>query len=164
MIDFSVLKTRLNRKQNIPLYIIAGLIILCFVISVFLYSTKNYGSKKIFIFPSVETGKQIVEFRYLRSESKSEQNLINYYIDEVLLGSGVERTKRIFSKGTKVESCFLQNGNLYLNLSGNLIALENDTIDIKTGMELLEKNIRMNFPKVKKIYFFVDGKSAFENQ
>ena len=46
-----------------------------------------------------------MEYRYLSSDAV--QGEINLYVDEILLGSSVPRTKMLFTAGTKVESCFL---------------------------------------------------------
>lgn len=147
-------------KKNIPYFVFIILIFLSFVLSFVIFMTKDYGKRKIFIFPSAEEGKFVVEYRYL---NKSGNDLLEYYINEILLGSGIERTKKLFTAGTKIESCFLQGNTLYLNLSDNLILEGQDVIDIKSGTELLEQNIKRNFPKVKNVKLFVGGKSAFEN-
>lgn len=136
------------------------LIILIFVFSMIFFLLKTKTVCRIFIFPSVQNEKLIVEKRFL-SKNPS-QGDINLFVDELLLGSGVERTKLLFTDGTRVKSCFLRNDILYLNLSDDLIQMGNEVLDIEDGVELLKKNIKKNFPKVKTIQIFVDGKFAYE--
>ena len=94
--------------------------------------------------------------------AKPVQGNINLFIDELLLGSGVERTKLLFTPGTKVESCFLRKDILYLNLSDDLMQMGDGVLNIEDGVELLKKNIKSNFSKVKTIQIFVNGQFAFE--
>ncbi len=150
-----------KKKEYIPYYVIACISLAAIIFSLIVYGVNFPGKRRTFVFPSADSGKYIVEYRYL--PRKPVQGDINLYVDEILLGSGVERTKMLFSLGTKVESCFLRDGILYLNLSGELLQMGNGVIDIKDGVELLKENIQNNFHKVKRIEIFVDGKYAFES-
>lgn len=140
--------------------IIISAIILLFIVSFILFAVKGQGKRRTFIFPSVDTGSYVVETRYL--PAKPVQGNINLFIDELLLGSGVERTKLLFTPGTKVESCFLRKDILYLNLSDDLMQMGDGVLNIEDGVELLKKNIKSNFSKVKTIQIFVNGQFAFE--
>lgn len=148
-------------SQNIKKITISiSVILFVFIISLILFCIKSKEIQRTFIFPSIQTGKLVVEKRNLPKNPI--QGDINLFIDELLLGSGVERTKLIFTSGTKLESCFLRGDILYLNLSDDLIQMGNEVIDIQDGVLLLKKNIQKNFPKVKTIQIFIDGKFAFE--
>lgn len=154
------IKIDLKNKKFIKYYIISFLAVLIFAGSVVIFESKGFGTRKVFIFPSADEGQYVLEYRNLKKDKKQ---LVNYYIDEILLGSGVERTKKLFAAGTKVQSCFLRGNTLYLDLSADLINAGNDCVNIKDGVDLLEKNVKKNFPKIKNIILFVDGKLAFEN-
>ena len=132
------MKTSLSKKSYIVIYVFLFLLTASFILSATLYKLKGYGSRRTFIFPSVDN-KLIVETRYLsRNPSKSD---INYYIDELLLGSGVERTKLIFTAGTKLLSCMEKDDVVYINLT----------------------NIIKNFRNIKKVEIFVNGVYAYED-
>ncbi len=152
---------KIETKKYLPQIILAfiGLVFLLFSVISFNISSRNY--RRMFIFPSADDGKYIVEYRNL-SRSPVQGDL-QYYVDEILLGSGTERTKMLFTPGTSVLSCFQRDSILYLNLSSNLLDMGEGVVDIKSGFELLEKNIKKNFPKVKNVEFFIEGKSVFEN-
>lgn len=156
-------------KKNLSFYIISVLILVVFIISLFFY-IKGYKKRYVFIFPAVDEGQYVLENRYFQKYNKEITDLsaneyyLNRYVDDLLLGSTLERTKLLFKLGTKAEECYLRGDILYLNLSKDLISVGNETVDIKTGVELLEQNIKKNFSKVKKIELFVDGKYAFENE
>ena len=141
-------------------------ILLIFIFLVFVFSLSSYlitqkSKRRTFIFPSADEGKYVIEYRNLAKNSA--QGDVEYFIDELLLGSTLERTKSIFTPGTKVLSCFQRQNVLYLNLSADLLNIGDGVVDIKEGVELLENNIYKNFPKISKIEFFVNGKIAFEN-
>lgn len=149
------------KSDNVKVIILSSVLLIVFGISFMLFLSKGQGRRYSFIFPSAESGKEVIETRYLRPvENKSD---VRVYIDEILLGSQIERTKKLFSRGTKVLSCFQSDKTLYLDLSSDLIYEGGDVIAIQDGIELLKKNIRMNFANISEIQVFVDGNYAFEN-
>ncbi|MCR4579943.1 MAG: GerMN domain-containing protein [Treponema sp.] len=151
---------KIDLKKYFPQIIIAVITLIILVISIILFNIGNDKHRRMFIFPSADAGKYIVEYRNLAKNPV--QGDIQLYVDEILLGSATERTKMLFTPGTVVRSCFLRDSVLYLNLSQTLIDMGEGVIEIKDGFELLEKNIKKNFPKIKKVEFFIEGKSVFE--
>lgn len=135
------------------------LICLVFVLSLTLALTNNKGIRYTFIFPSADNDQLVIENRYLPYHY---ENVISLYVDELLLGAVTERTKNILPKGTRVNSCFLRNGTLYLDLSSEFLNVSAGDYALKDGVELLEKNIRNNFSSVKKLELFVNSKKAYE--
>ena len=107
-------------------------------------------------FPSAENGSYIVERRNLSNDPA--QGVIQLFVDELLLGSTVERTKLIFSSNTRVNSCFLRGNTLYLDLSDDLLSIEKSSFPINEGIELLKENILKNFSNINKIELFIGGK------
>ena len=148
------------KQKNFAIFLISLVIAGLAVFSFFCYAVTRNTSRRTFIFPSAEDGKYIIEYRALTQ--KPHQGEINLYIDEILLGSTVERTKYLFTPGTKVLSCFERNHVLYLNLSQDLLQMGEGVIEIREGIELLTKNILKNFSKIDSVEIFIDGKSAFE--
>lgn len=147
-------------KNHIFYSTIILLITLIFVFSFISYLAGRKGVRRTFIFPSAESGKYIIEYRTL--SKNPHQGDIQFFIDEILLGSTVERTKLLFTPGTKLLSCFERDEILYLNLSSDLLFMGDGVIEIKEGIDLLERNIELNFPKINKTEIFIEGKSAFE--
>lgn len=151
---------KINFKKFIPLYITAAVMALLMLISSLCYAKKGYGKKFVFIFPCVDEGKYILETRYLKENPN--KDAIAYFADELVLGSGFERTKYLFTPGTKINSCFERNKVVYIDLSADIIYMGQNVISIREGIELLKKNIKKNFPHVEEVQVFVDGKYAFE--
>ena len=102
----------------------------------------------------------LIEYRNLTE--KPHQGDINLFVEEMLLGSTVERTKKLFTPGTRLLSCFKRDGVLYLNLSQDLLDMGDGVVEIKEGTELLKKNIMRNFSGIDSVEIYIEGKLAFE--
>ena len=148
------------KQKNLAIFITSLVIAGLFVFSLFCYVVTKDTCRRTFIFPSAENGKYIIEYRNFTE--KPHQGDINLYIEEILLGSTVERTKLLFTPGTKLLSCFERNHILYVNLSQDLLQMGDGVIEIREGTELLKKNIQQNFSRIDSVEIFIDGKSAFE--
>ena len=120
-------------KKNLSTFIIFIALLLILLFSLAIYFVKNNSKSYVFIFPSADNESYIVERRNLSKDSV--QGEINYFIDELLLGSGVERTKLIFSLGTKVNSCFLRDDILYLDISEDLLNIDESSYPIENGIK-----------------------------
>ena len=151
---------KMLKKKNLAVYIISIITAGLFVFSFLCYLISRDTCRRTFIFPSADDGKYIIEYRNLTE--KPHQGDIALYIDEILLGSTVERTRKLFSPGTKVLSCFERNHVLYLNLSKDLLQMGDGVVEIREGTELLKKNIMKNFSEIDSVEIFIEGKSAFE--
>ncbi len=153
------IKNMINKKFW-PIVLIFIFILLMMITSLVIYLSRKDSVRRTFIFPSVENGSYIIEHRNLAKNTY--QGDVQFFIEEMLLGSTVERTKLLFRPGTKLLSCFERNGILYLNLSSDLLEMGDGVVEIREGITLLEQNIKKNFPKINKTEIFIDGKSAFE--
>lgn len=148
------------KNKNIAVFFTSLIIAGLFVFSFFCYIVTKNTCRRTFIFPSAEDGKYIIEYRNLTE--KPHQGDIALYIEEILLGSTVERTKLLFTSGTRLLSCFERNHILYVNLSSDLLEMGDGVIEIREGTELLKKNIMKNFSEIDSVEIFIEGKSAFE--
>lgn len=150
------MKTNIGKK-----YIcLIAILIISLLISIILFLCKDKGTKRSMIFPSSEGSGYVLETRYLKKiEGKDD---ISVFISELLLGSTVERTKLLFTPGTKLINCFLRNGELYVNLSEDLIDGGDNVVSIESGIELLDMNIKKNFKEVKNVQCYINGNLAFE--
>ena len=151
---------KIDVKKYIPFYIAAATVAVLLLISSLFYAKKAYGKKYVFIFPCVDEGKYVLETRYLKQNPNKDE--IAYFADELVLGSGLERTKYLFTPGTKINSCFERNKIVYIDLSADIIYMGHNVISIRDGIDLLKENIKKNFAHVEDVQVFVDGKYAFE--
>ena len=68
----------------------------------------------------------------------------------------------VFAKGTKVIYCIQNGSELTVNLSRDLLTADAFNTDFREQIELFKLNVTKNFPGIKKIELFVDGKVPFE--
>lgn len=155
------MKINLDVKSNRPTLIIVGVIVLSFLISLLCFGISYSGKKRTFIFSSVDEGQHIIETRYLRKSSIEDP--INTYVKELLLGPESERTMSLFSKDTKLLSCFEKDGVLYVNLSEDMLDLGDNVLPFDEGIKLMIKNIKHNFNGIKTVEIYVDGKGLYDN-
>ena len=151
---------KIDFKKYIPPLIALAAAFVFLIISTAFYAAKKYGQKYTFMFPSVDEGKYVLETRYLKENPNKEP--VAYFADELVLGSGLERTKYLFTPGTKINSCFERNRVVYIDLSADIIYMGHNVVQIKDGIDLLKQNIMKNFTNIEQVQVFVDGKYAFE--
>ena len=149
-------------KKYLPQVIIIGVAVVAFLVTLLCFVISNKTDRREFLFPSADDNSLVIEYRNL--PKKSVQGDVQLFIDELLLGSSVERTRLLFSPETRVISCFQREGTLYLNLSSDLLFTNSGIMPLEQGAELLEKNIKLNFPEVETVELYVDGNLAFEKK
>ena len=102
------------------------------------------------------------DMEWEKEKENPNKSQLNYFVDELVLGSGLERTKYLFTPGTKVISCFERDKTVFIDLSADIIYMGHNVVQIKDGIELLKQNIMKNFTNIEQVQVFVDGKYAFE--
>jgi len=141
--------------ERIPALLAAAV----FVLSCALWGVyRQPGRRYVFLFCSADSGRLVQENRWLTSDTSE----CAAYVDELLLGPCVERCRPLFSPGTRALSCFVREGTLYVELSDELMSESGDAVAIRDGVELFTKNVRRNFPRIKQVELFADGKKMFD--
>lgn len=151
------LKNLQNEKKavKISLIIIAAI----FVFSLGWWILTKPGVKYNFRFENSLNGKVCVENRYLPRKSYPDNVL--QYVDELILGPETPRFKLLFSAGTRIESSFVRDGVLYVNLSQEVLDRTGSCSDIKTGIELFKSNVLKTFSKINTVEMYIDNKSVY---
>lgn len=140
-------------------YFILAFIFLYFFISLMVWIVKFPGIRRTFVFQSSDSDKFRLENRYVPVNPP--QGKYQYYIDELLLGPISEHCNRIFNAGTKVISCSKKNSVLYVNLSKELLQADAFNADFKKQIELFTMNVKKNFPAIKTVEIFIEGRVPF---
>lgn len=149
-----------NRDKKIPSFILILFLIASFLFSIGFWAAGKPGARYIFIFPQTHKKQYIVESR--RLPLFPFQGKYEKYVDELLLGPLSEQTSPIFYGGTRIISCFERENILYVNITSDFIYDNAQTADFKGGVNLFKKNIMVNFPHLKRVELFVDGKTPFD--
>lgn len=155
-------KIKLNFK--IPEIIILSIIVFALIISLICFFLQDRGHKRVFIFESMDKAGLFIETRYLipfESNQSIETDILQY-TEDLLLGPKTHRFKPLFSSKTVVDSLFLRDDTLYVNISKEALHPEKTTSTIEVGVDLFKKNILRNFPQVKQVDFFINSIHAYE--
>lgn len=154
--------TMLNSKKNI-IIVISALILAAFLISLTVFLVKKGGTRRTYVFPSVENDSFIIESR---RHVKSYMNPVEYYVNELMLGPQTERCRSIFPKETKILSIFVNNKTLYVDFSGDIVNPETEShrLPLKQAIELFKENVQRNFRGITSVQVFVEGNPAYEGE
>lgn len=140
-------------------YFILSFIFLFFFISLMIWVARFPGIRRSFIFQASDSDKIRIETRYVPINPP--QGKVQYFIDELLLGAVSEHCSPVCASGTKVISCFQREGTLYLDLSKEFLRDDAYQADFRKQLDLIRLNIQKNFPGIKNIEIFIDGKTPF---
>ena len=147
----------MNKRLLLPL-VASGIFAGALIFSLIRYAASPSRERCVFYFSSYDSDDYCAEIRYLRKDK--ERPLLDFFIDEFLLGPMTNRLKYAFPKGTRVEFCIQKGDELHLGLSKTALMADSVTFDIKGNLELLKYNIVRNFTNINKIFLYVDGKSV----
>lgn len=130
-------------------------VILVFLISLMFFFLNYPGKRYSFYFTVSGSQKTVHEFRPVKKISGKPE--IELYVEELLLGTFLERAVSVFPLGTRILFCFEKDDVLYLNLSEDAIFNLDEKTTLDSRVELLSLNVRKNFPKLKEIELYIDG-------
>jgi spore germination protein GerM len=159
------LKKKPVKKRSLPftplhyLIIIFFMFVLIFVISFVLF-TINKGTQQriVLFFPNTSDAKLVGEERYIKRQSSPINNM-KALVSELLLGPSLPGSSPLFPRKTKMISVILIKNHLYINFSKEIIFSDIKTpLDFYSSLYACINSMRYNFPQVKYISFFVNGK------
>ncbi len=132
-----------------------------FLLSLIIFLAKTPLSRYSFRFQSVDSGRNNIEWRYLPGRRGAKKAAL--YVDELLLGPKTERSRPIFSPGTKADFCFERGRTLYVNLTSDLLVKSGNASEIMEGIELFKMNVKRAFPKYKEVEIYIDKRGILKN-
>ena len=141
------------QKNKFKIALVAGGIIALFVA---VHLVSHHGTdRRVFYYAVSGSSKSQKEIRYLTKNPV--QGKLEYYVDELILGPTFYRGRPLFTVGTKLDSCFVQDSVLYVGLSEDAVLQDGDSLELMQAVALFKKNIKKNFSRIKKIELFIDG-------
>ena len=149
-------------KNSKKLIILASILFLIFLTSLIFYLVELKSNKMIFIFQSLDDDKTHFEIRYLPQVEKEQR--IKQYIDDLLLGPITDRYRPLFADGTKINSCYVRDKILYIDLSEEAVLKKGISSDTKTAVELLKLNITKNFNGINDVILFMMGQEVYTQE
>jgi hypothetical protein len=137
------------------------LIFLTLIVSLFFYLFSYRGSHRTFFFERIDSKGTYIEKRFVPKSPHSDK--ITGFIEELLLGPQTPRLKPVFSRGTKLISCFTRKKTLYVNFSRDLLKSDGEVSDFTVAEQIFKENIFKNFRNIDIIEIYIDGIHSYEN-
>ena len=82
-------------------------------------------------------------------------------MQELLLGPAGNGFQPLFALEARLESCFVQDDILFINLSREALFPGESTSSLQDGVELVAFNVEKNFPWIKSVEIYIDGNKAY---
>ena len=126
-------------------------------------------ARRTFVFYTGNEKAVIVEDRMLRVSRKNPVHSsprevdITRYVEEALLGPVSPDALPLFPPETRLLSLLYRNGAVYADFSKDaaLPPEASSGRDVLDSLGILHSGIRRNFPFVRNVRFFIDGKAAY---
>jgi hypothetical protein len=132
-----------------------------FAASLVLFMQKRPGPQRVFYFTGFEGTKTFKEVRFLADNPV--QGDVRLYVDELLLGSLTNGYRMLFVPGTRATLCVEQKRTLYVDLAMDteaFFATGRTALPWDEGAALFKRNIRANFPALRDIVLFINGREV----
>ena len=147
-------------------FVFSSIMLAFFFCSLILYVTFYPGTKKLFLFESLnlqasDGAALYAEKRFIpRSRTKSS---VEYFCDELLLGPFTDRYRPLFASGTKARVFFnKRKKTLYIDLNEGALFENAGSSDTKKACTLLEQNIRKNHNSIDNIVITMMGHEIYK--
>ncbi len=115
----------------------------------------NGKQRYIFEFFSSK-GKPVLEVRFLPKYGNLEQR-VTLYVEEMLLGPGLQDALPLFSRESSVESVLVRKGIAYINFS-EITSLS----ATQMRLQICSSLILRNFPFLKEVILFINGNEVYK--
>ena len=142
-------------KLSLSLLVILGLV------AFFEYNAAGLA-RRTFVFYAVDGGALAVEGRSLKRANSPEQD-IKRYLDDALLGPVSPGLLPLFSGIPRLESLIYQDGVVFADFSRDA-ALPPEGGWLDRSFYTLYSGVRRNFPYVKDVRFFIEGRAAYPGE
>lgn len=140
---------------------LALLLIAVFVFSLVFYALNFHGRSYSFVYHI--SGSDDTSFETRAVPNVNGLSKIQLYTQELLLGPSVPRATPLFPLETRILFCFQRGEELFVNLSQDALLNLSPDADYRESYELMQRNIRDNFPLVKKLNLFIGGEPVFSD-
>lgn len=153
-------------KANGKIQVLAliALLIIIFIVSVFLFNVENIGNRRVLYFEAMGGTGLYTESRRVKEYYPHQEKDIHVrqFIQELLLGPVGNGYRALFRLDTNLESCFIQDDVLFINLSREALFPGRTTSSTERGVEMLIFNIKKNFSWIKSVEVYIDGNKAYD--
>lgn len=151
----------MDKKTSLitKIIVFSSIFVVTFTISLVYILVQKTDERFVCLFESLDDAEIHVETRYVNRIPEEDE--IKCFLKELLLGPMANRYRPLFAKGTTLESCFIRDGVLFIDLSENALLKSGSSSETERACELLKENIMKNFSTVTDIKIFISGTEAY---
>ena len=151
-----------TRIRNIPTLerALLGALASLFVLSLIFYLVFYPGTRKLFLFESLDRSGVFAESRFIPRNHPHGQ--ARRFTEDLLLGPQTDRYRPLFPIRTKLVSFFKgKDGTVYIDLSEEAALQKGTSSETLAACRLLEQNLRKNY-NMHKICVSISGHTVYE--
>ena len=131
------------------------LLVICLSAVQYIYF-KDKLERRVLFFPTVSSIKLEGEERLI--PLKKGEAALRILLDEIVLGPVVPNHVRILPKETRITSLLWRKDSVYVNFSNHILFADGEiNYSYKEILHAVGNSILFNFPRVKRLYIFIDG-------
>jgi hypothetical protein len=138
--------------------LLCAFLALCIILSLLFFIFTSQWTKRVLFFPEVSSKKFEAEVRYL-PEANSNAGNIRILLEDLLLGPSNFGYSSVLPTKSSLHSVMFEDGVLYVGFSKSIYQLDNNLFGPREMLQAIANSLYFNFPWLKKIYFFIDGKA-----
>ncbi|OQX29494.1 MAG: hypothetical protein B0D92_03465 [Spirochaeta sp. LUC14_002_19_P3] len=139
----------------------AAVIVLVFIVSIVIYtSSRPLFEGRVFFYPANSGLKTGAEKRGIPARQEFSDQ-IEVFLQELFLGPVKLELSRIVPLGTKLRHTVPRGRDVYIDLSNAMLETDKSlTVSFDTSLSIIKKNLKYNFPRLKKIIFTIEGREV----
>lgn len=143
-----------NKITIIYSSVLAGCLLFSLVFYLF---TGNTTADKVMFFPDPQQNDKVGEIRSI-PRRKSREEMIQKYLQEVILGPERIDFHRLLPRETAIQSVILRNSTLYIDFNEAILFQDSDTpLNFDETLKMLESALLYNFHYLRKINVTANG-------
>ena len=120
-------------------------------------------ARRTFVFYTINEGIIVVEDRMLNHSKTREEDIIRY-TEEMLLGPFTPDLRPLFSSEARLKSLLFRNGVVYVDFTKDAALPPEDGGETFDNFKTFYSGILRNFSYVKDVRFFIEGRLVYADE
>ncbi len=149
-----LLDTRLRGRPAIIGYVILGTLAISLLV---FFVAGNRRVERILYFPREHGHGLVAEDRFVTRHRGLPGN-VTELVEGIFLGPTRHDASRLFPRGASVRAALVRGHTLFLDLSSHVLEQDPEVpLQGRAAIDVLERSIRFNFPRLRDIVVYIDG-------
>lgn len=151
-----------KKTSLVKIIVFSCLFLAALIVSLAFILNRKADNRFVFLFESLDDSELHIETRYVNTVP--DESDVNCFINELLLGPMTNRYRPLFAKGTLLQSCFVRDGVLYVDLTDEALLKSGSSSETERACALLKENVQRNFRQISDIKVFISGIEAYKEE